>query len=106
MGSQLVALNFQTNDAPLILNDGLFRQNSQCGYLPKPSEYLSETPPPTVDRSKPALQLKIRVLSGSCLPKPKGAKSGETIDPYVQVTMHDVTRPYLAPSRKKPAHRD
>ena len=90
MGSQLVALNFQTNDAPLILNDGLFRQNSQCGYLPKPSEYLSETPPPIVDRSKPALQLKIRVLSGSCLPKPKGAKSGETIDPYVQVTLHDV----------------
>lgn len=85
-----MALNFQTNDAPLILNDGLFRQNSGCGYLPKPSEYLNEDPPPTVDRSKPALKVKVRVLSGSCLPKPKGAKSGETIDPYVQVTVHDV----------------
>jgi len=91
VGSQLVALNFQTNDAPLILNDGLFRQNSGCGYLPKPSEYLNENPPPTVDRSTPALKLKVRVLSGSCLPKPNGAKSGETIDPYVQVTLHDVT---------------
>lgn len=91
MGCQLVALNFQTNDAPLVLNDGLFRQNSGCGYLPKPSAYLEETPAATVDKSKPVLQLKIRVLSGSCLPKPKGAKSGETIDPYVQVMVHDVT---------------
>ena len=91
VGSQLVALNFQTNDTPLILNDGLFRQNSRCGYLPKPSEYLNEDPPSIVDRSKPVLKVKVRMLSGSCLPKPKGAKSGETIDPYVQVTLHDVT---------------
>lgn len=90
VGCQLVALNFQTNDAPLILNDGLFRQNSGCGYLPKPGEYLNETPPETVDRSSPKLSLSVRVLSGSCLPKPDGAKSGETIDPYVQVTLHDV----------------
>jgi len=90
VGSQLVALNFQTTDVPLVLNDGLFRQNSRCGYLPKPSEYLNENPLEMVDRSNPVQQLKIRVLSGSCLPKPKGATSGETIDPYVQVMLHDV----------------
>jgi len=90
VGCQLVALNFQTSDAPLILNDGIFRQNSGCGYLPKPAAYLEEKPAQTIDKSKPVLKLKIRVLSGSCLPKPLGAKSGETIDPYVQVTLHDV----------------
>jgi phosphatidylinositol phospholipase C delta len=29
-------------------------------------------------------------LSGSCLPKPHGAKTGEIIDPFVQVIVHDV----------------
>jgi phosphatidylinositol phospholipase C, delta len=83
MGCQLVALNFQTSDIPLLLNDGFFRQNSNCGYILKP-QLLS---PP----NKPALRIRIRILSGSCLPKPYGAKSGETIDPFVQVLVHDVT---------------
>ena len=74
-----------------MLNDGLFRQNLGCGYLPKPLAYLEENPTETVDISNPALNLKIRVLSGSCLPKPFGAKSGETIDPYVVITVHDIT---------------
>ena len=81
-GCQLVALNFQTCDAPLILNDGLFRQNSNCGYILKPTLQSQS--------SQPELQLHVRVLSGSCLPKPYGAKAGEIIDPFVQVTVHDV----------------
>lgn len=89
VGCQLVALNFQTNDAPLILNDGLFRQNSGCGYLPKPSAPKSD------DGKNPARKIKIRVLSGSCLPKPRGEKTGETIDPYVQVSVHDVVQSEL-----------
>jgi hypothetical protein len=36
------------------------------------------------------LRLRIRVVAGSCLPKPGGKKSGEYIDPYVTVTLHDV----------------
>lgn len=86
VGCQLVALNFQTSDSPLILNDGLFRQNYGCGYLPKPKSVMV----PGTNRSTPAHMLRVRVLSGSCLPKPKGAKTGETIDPYVQVALHDV----------------
>jgi phosphatidylinositol phospholipase C delta len=34
----------------------------------------------------------VRILSGSCLPKPHAAKSGEVIDPYVTVTLHDVCK--------------
>ena len=162
LGCQLVALNFQTSDAPLLLNDGLFRQGGGCGYVAKPRSIMHkadsgvevvahaasdegvskdvgapddddavETPgsrfacgvltpasdtaadppagPPPVrndikvadhmkafemSRKKkvPPIRLRIRVISGSCLPKPKGEKTGETIDPYVIITLHDVTK--------------
>ncbi len=83
MGSQLVALNFQTPDSNLSLNDGLFRQAGQCGYIPKPASVMGGAMPPKI-------KVKISVLSARCLPKPKGAKTGELIDPYVQVDLHDV----------------
>jgi phosphatidylinositol phospholipase C delta len=85
MGSQLVALNFQTPDAALILNDGRFRQNGRCGYVLKPQGLLTGP-------VQPPMVIRIRILCGSCLPKPKGAKTGETIDPYLQITVHDVVR--------------
>ena len=88
LGCQLVALNFQTSDTPLILNDGRFRQNGHCGYVLKPPSVLGHG---SVQRSEP-VTVNIRVLSGCCLPKPGGSKTGETIDPYVKISMHDVQR--------------
>lgn len=35
-GSQMVALNFQTGDKPMQLNQAKFRDNGKCGYLLKP----------------------------------------------------------------------
>jgi phosphatidylinositol phospholipase C, delta len=178
VGCQLVALNFQTPDTPLILNDGRFRENNGCGYVLKPKSVMEdaameppnnkEPPPSPTDRKQtkqsiekfeskgeaarskdsldhvmegfesavcgaPAdvaaiesveedqaayklaklaaapklsermssyrefvtnrvktMRLRIRILGGSCLPKPRGSKTGETIDPYVTVTLHDV----------------
>lgn len=84
MGCQLVALNFQTSDTPLLLNYGRFRQNGGCGYVLKPPAILG-----MAERS-PTKTLKVRILSGTCLPKPDGDTIGETIDPYVKVTVHDV----------------
>jgi len=172
LGCQLVALNFQTNDVPLLLNDGLFRQNGSVGYIMKPSTVLMEAKLEDAElltkevapkakskaRKKPEqgnqevegidpisailegmnymfgtsqpkqstpvddakddassvsghvipqrekvlqqarkqlvlpLKICIRILSGSCLPKPKGSKTGEMIDPYVMVSLHDVER--------------
>lgn len=150
VGCQLVALNFQTSDTPLLLNDGLFRQNCNRGYLLKPPSVLGKAPVLEAVPASPlsglassqidlldemmdrfedlacgeastrkllskmendailraqleakerslkercrAIKLRIRVLGGSCLPKPRGAKSGETIDPYVMVSVHDVLR--------------
>ena len=147
LGCQLVALNFQTADTPLVLNDGLFAQHGGCGYVLKPETVLLRTftsatdekeeatadtipkqtktemaPPKTSEddtiatilesyqqvmshmtptarplrhfglrgSERTPLRIGIRILSGSCLPKPKGAKQGESIDPYVAVTVHDV----------------
>lgn len=89
VGCQMVALNFQTQDAFLRLNDGRFRENGNCGYVLKPSSLmmkdgLSEVAAP--------LKLSVKVLSGSCLPKPKGQRTGDCIDPYVKVVLYDVVK--------------
>jgi len=81
-GCQLMALNFQTSDAARRLNDGRFRQNGNCGYVLKPPT-LSDSPSET-------MKLSIKVLCGSCLPKPKGSKKGECIDPYVHICLYDI----------------
>lgn len=83
MGSQLVALNFQTHDGNLALNDGLFRQAGSCGYIRKPASLMG-------GQKLEKKTVKIHILSARCLPKPKGAKEGELIDPYVQIDLHDI----------------
>jgi phosphatidylinositol phospholipase C gamma-1 len=35
-GIQLVALNYQTPDKPMQLNESMFMQNGKCGYVLKP----------------------------------------------------------------------
>ena len=86
VGCQLVALNFQTTDTALLLNDGRFRQNGGCGYVLKPHSILQPTETPVFP-----WKLQVRVLRGSCLPKPRGSKQGEITDPYVAVSLHDVS---------------
>lgn len=39
VGSQMVALNYQTGDKPMQLNQAKFRDNGNCGYILKP-EFL------------------------------------------------------------------
>ena len=90
-GCQLVALNIQTPDAALRANDGRFRENGNCGYVLKPEELLHQDFTLSNTFDVPSLRLMIRVLSGSCLPKPRGDRKGECIDPYVQVTLNDLT---------------
>ena len=87
-GCQMVSLNFQTQDAFLRLNDGRFRENGNCGYVLKPASLMMRFDSSEVAPEK----LSIRVLSGSCLPKPKGSKGGDSIDPYVKVTVFDVSK--------------
>lgn len=84
VGSQLVALNLQIPDPSTRLNDGRFRENGGCGYVLKPNSITM------VDASPPhPVTLYVKVLCGNCLPKPKGKKTGERIDPYIEVTLFD-----------------
>lgn len=43
-GAQLVALNYQTFDEPMIYNTSKFRDNGACGYLLKPRSLLGKSP--------------------------------------------------------------
>lgn len=42
VGSQMIALNYQTSDKPMQINEGKFRDNGACGYLLKPKFTLNE----------------------------------------------------------------
>lgn len=82
-GCQLMALNFQTNDIARRLNDGRFQQNGNCGYVLKPNLLTDVT-------TSRALTLTIKILTGTCLPKPNESKRGECIDPYVEIGLYDI----------------
>lgn len=84
VGCQMAALNIQTPDEALLVNDGRFRENGGVGYVLKPSILMmkEENEPRTT-------HLTIKILSGSCIPKPKGLSFGECIDPYVKISLFD-----------------
>lgn len=112
-GCQIVALNYQTPDQPMQLNDGRFRENASTGYVPKPEflrtpsrgSFHPEQGPFTRAEDSP-MRVTIRVLSAQELPKPNQSAKGEVIDPYVVLTVAGVSsaRPPPAPVLLAPAH--
>jgi hypothetical protein len=87
-GSQMVALNYQTNDVAMQVNRGMFRDNAQCGYLLKPKYMRSASTNIAACTHVQGLRLTVTVLSGHQLPKPGSAMKGEVIDPFVSVSIH------------------
>ncbi|CAG2106000.1 unnamed protein product [Medioppia subpectinata] len=93
MGSQLVALNYQTPDKPMLLNEALFAMNGKCGYVLK-SDYLRKGQlNDTNDRSLTTnagkiKSLSIKLLSGQHIPKPGNSQDGEVVDPYVKFRVY------------------
>jgi len=72
-GVQMVALNYQTTDRALLLNDGLFYDyNGGSGYVLKPPELLGGTQRPT----HLGAQLKLRICCGHRLPRPERLGDG------------------------------
>ncbi|CAM9582267.1 unnamed protein product [Ectocarpus sp. 12 AP-2014] len=90
VGSQIVALNYQTSGTSMRLNDGKFRDNGECGYLLKPECLRTGSPfhPEHGPFPPGGITLTVKVVSGRQLPKPGGAQQGEIIDPYVVVSVH------------------
>ncbi|XP_046871227.1 1-phosphatidylinositol 4,5-bisphosphate phosphodiesterase zeta-1-like [Hypomesus transpacificus] len=84
VGSQLVALNFQSLGLPMDLNDGRFRDNGGCGYILKPAILRSNERRFDPNSSQPRIRpthLLLKVVSGSSLPVPSSGK----LDPFVRV---------------------
>lgn len=90
-----------SHDTNLCLNDGRFRESGGIGYVEKPASLLGGKPPAP-------RRLKIRIVSGSCLPKPivveedsstadrsgtgtdTDGSSSTGMDPMVILELHDV----------------
>lgn len=90
---QIVALNFQTRDDPLMLNYGFFEDNGACGYVLKPDFMRSTSSNFSLDGPIPSSWtqiLKIRVISGYKLPRKEGDSWLNILDPYVRVNSHAV----------------
>ena len=92
MGSQIVALNYQTDGIPMQLNDGKFEENGKCGYLLKPPCLLDRTQPfDIITGPFPNPEtISITIISACQLPKPYASTKGEVIDPFVQLDVNGV----------------
>ncbi|KAG7166519.1 Inactive phospholipase C-like protein 2-like [Homarus americanus] len=92
-----LALNFQTPGQMMDVYEGRFRANGGCGYLLKPAvmrehiSVFSAHSRDTIPGVAPQL-LKIKVISGQCLPKPRGstATKASFIDPYVVIQVFGI----------------
>lgn len=84
VGAQLVALNYQTWDDDMRLNDGMFSLNKGCGYVLKP-DYLRN---PSGKAKATPCTIIVTVLSGTQIPKPSLQKKGDIADPYVKLSIN------------------
>ncbi|XP_041931642.1 LOW QUALITY PROTEIN: inactive phospholipase C-like protein 2 [Alosa sapidissima] len=95
-GLQMVALNVQTDGTMLNLHRGWFQRNGACGYTLRPAimrqqvAYFSANERGALP-GVPPQTLHLRVISGRCLPKPRGGGAkGDVLDPYVTVAIHGI----------------
>ncbi|XP_075527977.1 1-phosphatidylinositol 4,5-bisphosphate phosphodiesterase delta-1-like isoform X1 [Dermacentor variabilis] len=85
VGCQIVALNYQSWDQKMFLNEAKFSLNGHCGYVLMPEflrkgNFRMDSPDPSLKKT-----LVLRILSGQQLPKPLETTDGEIVDPYVVV---------------------
>jgi len=82
-GSQMVALNFQTMDKPMLLNEGKFKLNGSSGYILKPLMMMKENFDPNDqngilhERGGKTVRMHVRIYSGRQIPRQKDSKTGK-----------------------------
>ncbi|XP_019759127.2 1-phosphatidylinositol 4,5-bisphosphate phosphodiesterase gamma-1 [Dendroctonus ponderosae] len=85
-GSQMVALNYQTGDKPMQLNQAKFRDNGACGYLLKPA-FMSRSDFDPFDKNSLSgvepVTVKIRIIAGRHLSRSKKGIAS----PFVEVEL-------------------
>ncbi|KAG8526672.1 uncharacterized protein KY384_008101 [Bacidia gigantensis] len=97
-GVQMVALNWQTYDLPMQLNEAMFASGAdRLGYVLKPREIREprniqeEIESPSVlalgKIQKKVIRFSVDVISGQQLPRPHGIKASDAIDPYVEIEL-------------------
>jgi phosphatidylinositol phospholipase C delta len=89
-GVQMVALNWQTYDTGMQMNQAMFAAGAdRVGYVLK-SEQL-RTPPPDLTQKRKLeeklIRFSVKVISAQQLPRPKGMDTNENINPYVEIEM-------------------
>ncbi|XP_078256887.1 1-phosphatidylinositol 4,5-bisphosphate phosphodiesterase gamma-2 isoform X1 [Rhinoraja longicauda] len=77
-GSQMAALNYQTPDRSMQLNQALFTMNGKTGYLLQPESLRSDNP----NKHRP-YSIKIKLLGARHLPKP----GRSIVCPFVEVEL-------------------
>ncbi|PBP16065.1 phosphoinositide-specific phospholipase C [Diplocarpon rosae] len=95
---QMVALNWQTYDLGMQINDAMFAGGKdQSGYVLKPSELREIKMLPNVPeeagaghakRERKNVSFSIDVISAQQLMRPKGLASNRSVDPYVEVEVY------------------
>jgi len=84
-GAQMVALNYQTGDKPMQVNQAKFLDNGGCGFLLRPQfqflpSYQPSDPGAPAAAGTAAMDLAVRVLAARHLMKARGVAS-----PFVEV---------------------
>ncbi|KAK8074662.1 1-phosphatidylinositol 4-5-bisphosphate phosphodiesterase 1 [Apiospora hydei] len=91
-GVQMVALNWQSTDEAMMLNDGMF--SGEHGWVLKPPGYRSDDLSTSQADAIPhrTLALRITVLAGQHIPLPEGAGSANgntrSFRPFVKCELH------------------
>jgi phosphatidylinositol phospholipase C delta len=97
-GVQMVALNWQTYDLGMQLNDAMFASGAdQSGYALKPEELRAIKIIPSipeeagegyVKRERKNVVFSIDVISAQQLMRPKNLPANRSVDPYVEVEVY------------------
>ncbi|KAK2070166.1 hypothetical protein P8C59_004685 [Phyllachora maydis] len=90
-GLQMVALNWQSCDEGMMLNEGMFAGTR--GWVLKPPGYRTRDDDDDDDDDDDApprrtLDLVIQVLAAQALPLPEGVRDAGSLHPYVKVELH------------------
>ncbi|KAH8598270.1 putative 1-phosphatidylinositol-4,5-bisphosphate phosphodiesterase 1 [Bisporella sp. PMI_857] len=97
-GVQMVALNWQTYDLGMQMNDAMFAGGTdQSGYVLKPSELreikMMTTVPEEagaghIKRERKNVNFSIEIISAQQLMRPRGVASNRSVDTYVEVEVY------------------
>lgn len=95
-GVQMVALNWQTYDIGMQMNQAMFAAGTdRTGYILKPEcmrrtastlESFDNKKPATTERN--LVRLSVNMISAQQLPRPRGMGPDENINPYIEIELY------------------